>query len=92
MSSSGETLLLLLLKRLRVKVVGIDSSRRRRRRRRTFSERAKRNPVAQAPAEVEPLRSRGGRHGREQGHGRRRAPGFLYSGRGRSDGEGQTHD
>ena len=81
--SSGETLLLL---RLRIKVVGIDS----RRRRRTFCERAKRNPVAQAPTEVEPLRSWGSRHGREQGHGRRRAPGFLH-GRRRSDGEGQAH-
>ena len=86
--SSRETMLLL---RLRVKVVGIDSRRRRRRRRRTFRERAKRNPVAQAPTEVEPLRSWGSRHGREQGHGRRRTPGFLHGRLRRSDGEGEAH-
>jgi hypothetical protein len=75
-----------MLPRLRVKVVGIDS----RRRRRTLHERAERNPVAKTPTKMEPLRARGSRHGREQRHGRRRAPGFRHVLR-RSGDEGEAH-
>ena len=75
-----------MLPRLCVKVVGIDS----RRRRRTLHERAERNPVAKTPTKMEPLRARGSRHGREQRHGRRRAPGFRHVLR-RSGDEGEAH-